>query len=202
MYSMFSFYLRSYKSVYNVWSFLVEGLQDHGWVDGERKVEMYHASTDDDSKKRILGEFSKPDGRVRVVVSTIAFGMGIAIPNIRMVIHWGAPKSFLAYWQEIGRAGRDGKPALAVAILYPRSLCPRVCDNNLKEMFVSEECIRRGVLLNLLTKDMDANKVPKASKCENKKCIKCICACCLCCSNCFSRCTCEGKETQTLFKTN
>ena len=65
------------------------------------------------------------DGRLQpsldVLISTSAFGMGIDIPNIRLVIHWQHPASIEDYLQEFGRAGRDGKPALAVLFAARRT---------------------------------------------------------------------------------
>ena len=48
--------------------------------------------------------------------------MGISISDVHIVIHWGSPKHPLCYWQEVGRAGRDGQLSLAFMKAYPRSL--------------------------------------------------------------------------------
>ncbi len=60
-------------------------------------------------------------GELRVVVATVAFGMGIDKPDIRAVVHYNMPKTFESYIQEIGRAGRDGEPAHCHLFLTPSS---------------------------------------------------------------------------------
>ncbi len=75
----------------------------------------------------------------------------IDIPDVRLVVHWGAPRSHLSYWQEVGRAGRDGNPSFAVVYPYARSL---VGDSGLRETFKSVESLRLSVLQTLLTKEM------------------------------------------------
>ena len=68
---------------------------------GNRMLAQYHAHVTDAEKDHVISSFSQDSGTVRIVVATIAFGMGIDIPNITNVIHWGVPTSVMSYWQQV-----------------------------------------------------------------------------------------------------
>jgi len=81
-------------------------------LSGDFPAAAYHAGLDAERRRRVQDAFL--GGKLEVIVATIAFGMGIDKPNIRSVIHTALPGSIEAYYQEIGRAGRDGEPSRAI----------------------------------------------------------------------------------------
>ncbi|CAL9360940.1 RecQ family ATP-dependent DNA helicase [Streptomyces sp. Tu 3180] len=84
------------------------------------EAEAYHAGMKAADRRRIQDGFMA--GRPAVVVATSAFGMGIDKPDVRFVAHASVPESLDSYYQEIGRAGRDGGPARAVLFYRPEDL--------------------------------------------------------------------------------
>lgn len=89
----------------------VEQLAEKLAAETGRSVLPYHAGLDPEVRRRNQAKFVASEDMV--VVATVAFGMGIDKPDVRFVAHAGLPKSIEAYYQETGRAGRDGDPSVA-----------------------------------------------------------------------------------------
>ena len=79
-----------------------------------RLLTMYTRASTDNMKSSIMSIFTQENSTLRLVIATTSFSMGIDIPDIREIIHWGSPSDLEQYVQEIGRAGRDGKHSVAV----------------------------------------------------------------------------------------
>lgn len=80
-------------------------------------IDMFYRNIDEESSQRTLQSFKNNDSELKCLFSTVAFGMGVQIPNVELVVHWGVPKSVLCYWQEVGRAEDMGGMHTPFALL-------------------------------------------------------------------------------------
>ena len=140
-----------------------------------RLVDMYTKCTEPSIKEEIVTEFSKKDVRLRIVIGTIAFGMGLDCPDVRQILHWGMSHDIESYIQETGRSGRDGFMANAV-LFYCRS-DSRISSPQMVDYSNNTIHCRREILFC----DFD-----------DKNSIQKPCVPCLCCDVCKSTCKCEN----------
>ena len=92
------------------------------------RVSHYHGSRENADRERVQDAFMA--GKLDVVVATNAFGMGVDKANVRFVVHYRLPGTVEAFYQEAGRAGRDGKPSACVMLYAPE-------DRGLQEFFIA-----------------------------------------------------------------
>lgn len=123
------------------------------------KAGLYHAGLKDEERENIQNDFAYDN--IQVMVATNAFGMGIDKSNVRFVIHNNMPKSIEAYYQEAGRAGRDGEKSDCILLFNPK-------DIQLQNYFIDQSTASPQVKANEYKKLRDMVDYCYTSKCLRK----------------------------------
>ena len=133
-------------------------------------------------KDEILKQLCSSESTIRVVFATVALGMGVDIKNIRNVVHITPPYTIQAYFQETGRAGRDGQPATAVLHYNNRDIAKNKTgmQEAVRTFCQSEfECLRKIMLTSLDTDQKYIKPLNPKHLCCGVCQLKCNCPSCI-----------------------
>jgi len=139
------FACRTLSAVETLYGFFFEQLEEGNLT---HLVDYFHAKLDSESEEEVPSRFASDE--TRCLISTIAFGMGVSIPDIRYVMHWGPPSTILDYWQEAGRCSRDGEDGSVIMYFPPYSMMKERVDKELIDIVKGGGCFRLAILRALL----------------------------------------------------
>ena len=138
-----------------------------------RLVNVFTKSTEDIIKESVLQQFTNLSSKLRILICTAAFGMGIDCVGVTRVIHYGPPNDIETYVQQTGRSGRDGKESYCTLLVGKSQL--KFCDHSMRDYcenttVCQRECLFRGF----------SNFTNKGNKCNCCNICAQICKCRLC----------------------
>ena len=106
---------------------------------------MFHHSTDEENKDVVTKSLSRPDGFCRVVIATVALGMGMDFPDIRYILNYGPANTIEQLSQQFGRAGRDQMQFMAYLLWNRKQL--KTADETMKSYLLNDSTCRRIAFL-------------------------------------------------------
>ena len=164
-------YCQTIKQCSNLYSIFIKELGADVFVTStvnprDRRVEIVHALSSKENKKVILEDMSKANGSIKILICTIAFGMGVNCRAVRGIIHFGPSKWIESYVQESGRAGRDGQHSKAL-LLYQSLLLLHV-DKEMKDYVCGKYTCRQKFLMGYF--DDECASVDKEQICCDECC--------------------------------
>ena len=149
-------------------------------------IGRYDSGSPPSVKSNIVKSFGDRNGNLRVVVATIAFGMGVDSPNVREVIHWGPSDDIDSYVQESGRGGRDGRRSDATLYYSAADITTKHISEEMFKYCEGNRCRREVLMETFLEESMTVNKpCPKH----------------VCCDVCAQVCKCDGCRSQNQHST-
>lgn len=113
---------------------------------------MFHHSTPEKNKHIVAENFRKNDSKLRVVFATNAFEMGVNVPDIQKILHWGASRSVQGFMQESGRAGRDNNFAVSVVYYHPVDISATATDDHMRHYCKLTSCRRQYFVESFLAR--------------------------------------------------
>ena len=130
-------------------------------------VNMFTAhGTKHSVKDGIISSFCKPGGTLRVLVATVAFGMGLNCPDVHHIIHWGPPPDIESYIQQVGRAGRDNANSKVTLYVNRKDIGWSHVGESMKTYCRNKDICRRKVLYSEFDAYESPTKIPACTCCD------------------------------------
>ena len=149
-----------------------------------KPYEKFQGNSDEKTKERITDSMTDPNGAIKLLIATVAFGMGVDCKKLCQIIHYGPPGDINNFCQETGRAGRDGQQSFATLVLYPRCTASKSLSKIMKSYCKNNEICRRELMLSQFPGQFK-QVLPKH----------------ICCDVCAKKCSCTAgckNETEVL----
>ena len=176
-------FCRTYTDFNEISTAIINALHVAGLLmpeEGSQHVcQMFSASTEEKVKNDVLLSFIDPQSALRIVVATIAFGMGLNAPNVGRIIHYGPSDTIEAYIQETGRCGRDGCDSLATLFYRKRDIAGNsLVSDEMKHYCRNTGFCRRKLLMQVFNSTDEIEIPSPVHRCCDVCEKECLCTTC------------------------